>query len=171
MGEALVGGKAAAEQQRVFQADGGRLSEGGPDGKFIVLLQKAPVNDVEYLFLVVDPVDLREHGGDGAELAAKPICGGNVIAAFQRSLRYSQIAVVNLPLPDLAGVLPSAGVRNIKDIPQPGRAAGRVKKRDAPGAAPHIPAHNAVPDVIGGAGGRVRPLGVNHELVVIGVLV
>ena len=57
-----------------------------------------------------------------------------------------------------------ACVRNIKHIAQPGPVAGIVHQRDTLGAAPDVAAHAVVPQVVFGAGGGIRALGVDHQL-------
>ena len=54
---------------------------------------------------------------------------------------------------------------------QPGESAGFVQQGDALGTPAHIAVHPVVPDVKVGAGGSIRALGVDHELVRKGVLV
>jgi hypothetical protein len=54
---------------------------------------------------------------------------------------------------------------------QPGESAGFVQQGDALGTPAHIAVHPVVPDVKVGAGGGIRALGVDHELVGKGVLV
>ncbi|HBT23044.1 MAG TPA: hypothetical protein DD439_00240, partial [Ruminococcaceae bacterium] len=66
-----------------------------------------------------------------------------------------------LPQPGGARVGPGAGVGNIEHITQPGPVPGIIHQGDALGPAPHIPAHAVVPQVVLGAGGGVRALGVD----------
>jgi len=68
-------------------------------------------------------------------------------------------------------MFPRAGVGNIEHIAQAGPVAGIVHQGDALGTAPHIPAHAVIPQVILGAGGSVRALGVDHQLFIVGVLI
>ena len=57
-----------------------------------------------------------------------------------------------------------AGVGNIKHIAQPGSVAGIIYQGNTLGAAPHIPAHFVIPQVVLSAGGSIRALGINHHL-------
>ena len=58
-----------------------------------------------------------------------------------------------------------------RNVVQPGESAGFVQQGDALGIPAHITVHPVVPDVEVGAGGGIRALGVDHELVCKGVLV
>ena len=57
------------------------------------------------------------------------------------------------------------GVAYVKDVVQPGESAGFVQQGDALGTPAHITVHPVVPDVKVGAGGGIRALGVDHQLV------
>ena len=58
-----------------------------------------------------------------------------------------------------------------RNVVQPGESAGFVQQGDALGTPAHIAVHPVVPDAKVGAGGGIRALGVDHELVCKGVLV
>ena len=70
-----------------------------------------------------------------------------------------------------AGVLPFAGVGHVKDVSQLRFLAACVYKGNAGGAAPDKAPHLFVPEVILGAGGGVWPLGVDHDLFVVRILI
>ena len=76
-------------------------------------------------------------------------------------------------LPEMHGarVFPFAGVGHVKDVSQLRFLAACVYKGNAGGAAPDKAPHLFVPEIVLGAGGRVRPLGVDHDLLVIRILV
>ena len=68
-------------------------------------------------------------------------------------------------------MLTGSGVRNIEHIAQPGTVAGIVHQGNALGPAPHIPPHLVIPKIVLGTGGSVRPLGIDHHLILERVLV
>ena len=70
-----------------------------------------------------------------------------------------------------ARVFPFAGIGHVKDVSQLRLLAACVYKGNAGGAAPDKAPHLFVPKVVLGAGGRVRSLGVDHDLLVIRILV
>ena len=55
-----------------------------------------------------------------------------------------------------------SGVGNIKNIAQAGSVPGIVHQSDSLGAAPYIPAHLFIPQIVLCTGGSVRALGVDH---------
>ena len=64
-----------------------------------------------------------------------------------------------------------SGVAYVKNVVQARESAGFVQQSDALGTPAHIAVHPVVPDVKVGAGGGIRALGVDHQLVCKGVLV
>ena len=70
-----------------------------------------------------------------------------------------------------AGVLPFASVGHIKDVSQLRFLAACVDKGNAGGAAPDKASHLFIPEIVLGAGSRLRPLGVDHGLFVVRILV
>ena len=68
-------------------------------------------------------------------------------------------------------MLPAACIGYVKNIAQPGFAAGVVDEGDALGAAPHIPAHFLIPEVVLGAGRGVGTLRKDKKLFRVRVLV
>ena len=68
------------------------------------------------------------------------------------------------PQPGGAGIFPPTSIGNIEHIAQAGPVARIVHQGDALGAAPDVAAHAVVPQVVLGAGGGVRALGVDHHL-------
>lgn len=121
---------------------------------------------------MVVPVFVRKLGGDALQLVGKAVFAGNVEAVFQRR-RYSVPVLLRAVLPEegAAGVFPATRVGDVEHIPKPGPVAGGVDEGDAPGAAPDVPAHPLIPQVVFRAGRGVRALGENHKLLVVGVLV
>nr|WP_242986936.1 hypothetical protein [Blautia marasmi] len=89
----------------------------------------------------------------------------NPVAALQHSLDGYGVFRLHAPEKRGAGMGACAGIGNIKDIPQTGRAPGIVHQRNALGAAPDVSAHRVIPQVIFRTGRCFRALGVNHQLV------
>ena len=163
--------QSASGQQRILQADRGSFPKRGSHVKLIIPLQVASINDAEDLLLVIQPIDLSKLGGNTAELSFQPFRSRYVVAALQGSSGGSFIALVHFPLKRRSGMLLCAGVSNIEHIPQFGVISVGVDEGYALGAAPDIPPHGLVPEVVLRAGGGIWPLGVDHELLVIRVLI
>ena len=71
----------------------------------------------------------------------------------------------------IAGVLCTPGVRYIEHIPEPGSIPGVVNESDPLCTPPNVPPHTLIPQVVFGAGSSIWPLGIDHELLMVGVLV
>ena len=76
-----------------------------------------------------------------------------------------------LPKERAAGIRAAACVGYVKDIFHAGSIPGTVDQPDPLGAAPHIAVHGVVPDLILRAGGGLRLLGEDQELLIVGILV
>ena len=138
--------------------------------KIIISFQKRTVNDVTDVLGIVVPVVLHQFAGEVCKLLGEVRVTDPI--GFRQHLghRFS-IAVIHLPEVRVQGVSAGASVRNIEHIPQVRGAAAVIQQSNAFGAAPDKPVHPAIPDIILGAGGGVRALGVNQQLVGIGVLI
>lgn len=158
-------------QQRVGNADRCGISELHSDVKFIIAFQKAPVNDVEDVPLVFHPILADKLGRDTFKLFRQVIFRRRSKPLGERLGHRRLMLRAKLPQERVAGIFPQAGVGNIKHIPKSGLFAGIVYQGDALGAAPHIPAHGVVPEVIFRTGRCVRALGEDHKLLVEGVLI
>jgi len=146
----FVGVEVAAGQNRVGDADGSGASELRSDVKLIIFLQKAAVNDVEDVVLVFLPIFVCQLSGDLLQLVGKALLAGSLVFLFQyRRNRVLMLRTV-LPKERTAGIVPASRVGNIKDVPDSRPVAGIVDERDSPAAAPDIPAHFIVPDLISG---------------------
>ena len=163
MAEILLRFQPAAGHQGVGDADGGGGFELDFDVEIIVLLQKRTVNDIAEVLLMLVPILTRQLSGYIGELLGK-IVTGNTVVALQHGRHRPDVLFLQLPQPGGAGMFTGPGVGNIEHIAQPGPVAGIVQQGDALGTAPHIPAHFLVPQIVLGAGGGVRALGVNHHL-------
>lgn len=167
----FVGFQTAAGHEGVGHADRGGISELCSDVEFIIFLQKAAVNDVEDVVLMILPILLCHLSGDLLQLVGKALFAGDFILLFQRCRNRVLMLRMVLPSERAARILPAARVGNIKDVPNPRLISGIVDEGDPFSATPDIPAHFIVPDLISGAGCRVRALGENHELFVIRIFV
>ena len=162
--------QSTAGHQSVSDTDGGCCLELYSDVKLIIFLQKGTVNDIEEVLLMLRPVFLSQFSGYLRELSGKVITG-NIIGAFQHDLHGIQMALLQLPQPGSAGMFTGSGVGNIKNIAQAGPVPGIVHQSNSLGAAPYIPAHLFIPQIVLCTGGGVRTLGVDHQLLMERVLV
>lgn len=89
----------------------------------------------------------------------------------QRRLHRRFIVVLHLPQVDRTGISPCAGIRHIENIAQSGIVAAAVNEGDPPGTALYIAVHPLIPEVVFRTRCRVRPLGEDHQLILIGIFV
>ncbi|MCU6784826.1 hypothetical protein OCV46_12950 [Anthropogastromicrobium aceti] len=162
--------QSAAGHQSVSDADGGCCLELHSDVILIIFFQKGTVNDIEEVLLMLRPVFLSQFSGYLGELSGKVITG-NIIGALKHGLHRIQMALLQLPQPGSAGMFTGSGVGNIKNIAQAGPVPGIVHQSNSLGAAPYIPAHLFIPQIVLCTGGGVRTLGVDHQLLMERVLV
>ena len=153
----------AAGHQGVGNTDGGRRFELDCDVEIIVLLQKRTVNDIAEVLLMLVPILTGQLSGHINKLLGK-IVTGNAVVALQHGRHRPDVLFLHLPQPGGTGMFTGPGVGNIEHIAQPGSVAGIVYQGNTLGATAHIPAHFLIPQVVLGAGGGVRALGVNHHL-------
>ena len=154
-----------AGHQGIGDADGGGGLKLDFDVEIIVLLQERTVNDVAEVLLMLVPILTRQFSSHINELLGK-IVTGNAVVAFQHGRHRPNVLFLQLPQPGGTGVFAGAGVGNIEHIAQAGLVAGIVHQGNTLGATAHIPSHFFIPQVILGAGGGIRALGVNHHLLV-----
>lgn len=76
-----------------------------------------------------------------------------------------------LPGLHVPGATARAGVRHIKDITHAHSVWARGEQRNTLGAAPDVPVHGVVPEIIPGTGRCIRALGIDQQLIAEGVLV
>lgn len=117
------------------------------------------------------PILSGQPGGHALKLVGKPLFAGYLIAPLQRLQHRPHVFLFKLPKVRAAGLFPAARVCHIEHIPQPGLVAAGVDERDALAAAPDVPAHALVPELVFGAGGGGGALGIDHKLFVEWVLV
>ena len=109
------------------------------------------------------PILTRQFSGHIGELLGK-IVTSNTVVALQHGRHRPDVLFLQLPQPGGAGMFAGPGVGNIEHIAQAKLVAGIVHQGNTLGATAHIPSHFFIPQVILGAGGGVRALGVNHHL-------
>ena len=161
----------AAGHEGVGDADHRGVFERHLDVVIIILLQIGIRNDAENVTGMVAPVFRRKPGCDGLELLRQAVPAGNAVIAFQHGAHAVRVRLLQLPQVDAAGVFLAAGVGNVKDVFEPRLVAGSVNEGDARAAAPDIAPHLLVPEVILRAGGGLRALHIDHELLIVGVLI
>ena len=162
--------KPTAFQQRIGDADGGSGLELHLHPGFIIIHQKRTVNDGADVAAVVVPVICHQFPRNIRKLLADTLPADAVGLTQHFRNRLFQVVVV-LPHLRVTGIAAHPGVAYVKDVVQPGKSAGFVQQSDALGTPAHITVHPAVPNIIVGAGGGIRALGVDHQLVCKGVLV
>ena len=75
------------------------------------------------------------------------------------------------PRLDISRPAARAGVRHIKDITHAHSVWARGEQRNTLGAAPDVPVHGVVPEIVPGTGRCIRALGIDQQLIAEGVLV
>lgn len=161
----------APGQESVGDTHAGGAAERCPDVERIILLQKGTVNDGKDLPLVLRPVVCRQLLRQLLQLVReglRPIHAKGVL----QSLPYRRI-VLGLELPEIgaAGLFSATCVRDIKHVTQPQLPAAAVYQGNALGPLANVPAHPLIPEVILGAGGGLRALGIDHQLLMVGVFI
>ncbi|YAF48979.1 hypothetical protein K6755_03805 [Faecalibacterium prausnitzii] len=162
--------KAAAFQQRVGDTHCCCAFELHLHPGFIIIHQERAVNDGTDVAAVVVPVIRHQFSGNIGKLLANTLSADAVDSGEHFRNRLFQVIVV-LPHLRITGIAAHPGVRHIENVVQSGKSAGFVQQSDTLRATSDIAVHPAVPNIIVGAGGGIRALGVDHELVCKGVLV
>ena len=140
-------------------------------GIVIIRRQERTVNDVENVFPVVAPILGGQGRGDNLQLHHKATVAGDLIGLFQRRGHCRQVRLLQRPQPGRTALPPCAGVGDVKDIPQHRATPAVVHKGNTSRPAFDIPPHAVVPKIIRRTGRGVRPLGVDHELIQIRILI
>ena len=154
-------------------AHGGGAAERRSDVVFIIFLQKGTVNDAEDVLPVFLPVVCHKPVGHLLQLGKKRLSGVvRHVEVLRQGLPYCRLMLgPELPQVGTAGVLLAAGVRHIEHIAQARLTAAGVHQGDALGPTADIPAHPAIPEIVFGAGCGLRALGIDHQLLMVWVLI
>ena len=159
-------------QEGVDNADGRCISEGRSDVVLIIPHQIAFINDVDDLLGVFVPILSSKGSCRILNLTFQAgILGGNTESPLQCSLYAGNVLILHLPKVKRAGGLPGSGIRYIKDIANSGLIATVVNQCNALRATLHIAAHGVVPQIILGAGCCIRPLSMDHQLLMVRIFV
>ena len=138
--------------------------------KLIIIHQQRTVNDGADVSTVVVPVICHQFPGSIRKLLADTLTADAVGLVQHFRNRLFQV-VVKLPHLRVTGIAAHPGVRHIENVVQARESAGFVQQSNALGTPAHIAVHPGVPDVKIGAGGGIRALGIDYQLVCKGVLV
>ena len=141
------------------------------DGIVIIRRQERTVNDVENVLPMVTPILGGQGRGDDLQLFHKAAVAGDLIGLFQRRGHCRQVRLLQRPQPGRTALPPGAGVGDVKDIPQRRAVSAVVHKGNSPRPAFDVPPHAVIPEIIRRAGCSVGPLGVDHELIQIRILI
>ena len=171
MREIVLRFQPAAGHQRISDADRGGVAEGNTNIEIIIPEKKRIVNDAENIPLVSVPIFIGKLSGDLFKLFLYTVFAGDIVTALQHGGNSLFMLLLVLPRLKEAGTLRVSRIRHIKNIPEPWPVPGHIYKGDALTAAPDIPPHTPVPDIITGAGGGLRALGVYHELFRVWILI
>ena len=171
MGEMPFRLQPAAGQQGIGGADDGGIPERGSDVEIIIFFQKRPVNDAEDVEPIVVPIRIHKLRDDGFKLLRKTVFSGNIEAALQGGGHGVAVFVPVRPKIGAAGLRTGAGVGYVEDVLEFRIVAAGVDEGDALAPASDEAAHGPVPELIVRAGSGLRALGVDHELLMVGVLV
>ncbi|MFQ7105784.1 MAG: hypothetical protein ACLRQ4_11325 [Neglectibacter timonensis] len=168
----VIGVAAAAGVKCIGDADCGCISEGRSDVVLIILHQKGILNDVDDVLSEVIPILRSQLTGNLLQLGFQAVVSGRYAVGLLQRL-HNRLAVLVLHRPQFhrAGVSATAGVSHIENIAQAGLIAVVHNQSNALGTTLDIAAHPLIPEVILGTGRGLRSLLVNHQLLMVGVLV
>ena len=162
--EVVIRFQAAAGHEHISDADSSGTAKCRASVKLIIPLQEGTVNDMENVFPVVVPVFVCQLRGNLLQLAREAALPGNIESLLQSRRYCVPVFFPVLPKVRIQAIVHAACVGDIEHIAQNRPAPAVVNEGDTSGAAPDVPAHSLVPEVVFRAGGSVRPLGVNHQL-------
>ena len=156
----------ATSEQHILNARRRRISECQFEVEFIISHQKRSVNDVAQLVLMLLPVVHDALHRDFFKLTCKPAISRNIVFLFQHRADSYAVFLVYCPHKRRTRIFSHPRIGSIKDIMITRHVARHIQQRDALCATPDIPPHRLIPDFIAGAGGCVRTLCINHQLVI-----
>ena len=158
-------------QQHIGGADGSGVEKCHAFVIVMILLQIRTVNDVEDILLVGKEVFRDFHRGNLFQEVREAARITNIVLQLQRIGNDLFMFRAEFPEVGIAGVLCTPGVRYIEHIPEPGSIPGVVNEGDPLCALPNVASHAFVPQVVLGAGSSIWPLGINHKLLMVRILV
>lgn len=147
------------------------LPEGRSDVEFIILRKEGIRNAVEDVPPVIAPIRQRLLVCNLMDLLREGHFSIRIEVRFQHFLNGLLRPLGQLPGLHAPGAAACAGVRHIKDIAHTHPTRTGCQQRDALGAAPDVPMHGVVPEIIPGTGRCIRALGIDQQLIAEGVLV
>ena len=161
----------AAGKQDVGGADGGCVEECHAFVIVMIPLQIRSVNDAEDVLLVGKEIFCDFDGGNLLQLLFDAAIIGNG-KLFLQSVRNC-LLMLRAVFPEIgaAGAFGAAGICHIEYILEFGIVSRIVNEGDALCSPANVTPHPLVPQIIVRAGSGVGPLGVDHELLVVRVLV
>ncbi|WP_202621041.1 hypothetical protein [Pseudoflavonifractor sp. 524-17] len=168
----LAGVQAAAGEDGILDAGGERPPEADLQIEFIQLLQQTAPHVIAQVRQIVPVNPVRNAVGLLHELPAKVRFRCGAVPALQR--RPNRAIFLRRQFPQVGRPRPPhrAGVGHIEDVLQMRPSAAVLfDESNALGPGLHPPPHGLVPQLHTGAGGGVRPLGVDQELVVKGIFI
>ena len=170
MDKLLVRLQSASGQETVGDAYTSSAPKGCADVEFIIFFQPGTVNDVDDLLTVFLPILLSQDSGNMFQLLGhhKIICA---IARFQCVMNSVHVFIFQCPEIGTKGILPFACIADIEDISDTGNITSGIDQGDSLGTAPYIPPHPIVPQIILRTGRRIRTLGEDHQLLMIGIFI
>lgn len=161
----------APGKQGVGGADGRCVDKGHAFVIVMILLQIRSVNDAEDVLLVGKEIFCDFDGGNLFKLLCDAAIIGNGKLFLQSGRNCLLMLRAVFPEIGTAGAFRGAGIRYIEHIFQLRSVPGVVDQGDAFRTPANIAPHSLVPQFVVRAGRGVGPLGVDHELLMVGVLV
>ena len=162
---------AAPRHNAVGGADGCGAAEGCSDSELIVPFQIGTVNDAKNVPAVVLPVFIHKLICDPLHLIREALCSRNAKMIFQGLGNHILVSLLIDPKVWFPRLLSANGVGNVKHIAQLGMIRKWIDQGNAFGTSPDVASHLSVPKVIIRTGGGFRPLGVDHQLLMVRILV
>ena len=161
----------APGKQGVGGADGRCVDKGHAFVIVMILLQIRSVNDAENVLLMGKEVFGNLHRTNLFQLVGEIAGIPDTVLLLQSMGNNPLMLWAEFPEVGAAGARCAAGVRYIKHIPEPGSIPGVVNEGDPLCALPNVASHAFVPQVVLGTGSSIWPLGINHKLLMVRILV
>ncbi|MGM9604126.1 MAG: hypothetical protein ACI3XG_03600 [Faecousia sp.] len=161
----------APGKQCIGGAYGGCVDERHAFVIIMIPFQIRSVNDVEDVLLVGKEIFCDFHGGNLFQLVNEISGKLDIVLFFQCIRNYLRMLRAVFPEIGAAGTFGAAGVCHIKHIFQLRSVPGVVNQGDTLCAPANIAPHSLVPQFVIHAGRGFGALGIDHELLMAGVLV